>query len=161
MHWFDFSDVKTSRDTTKTPNTRGRGRGAKSDATSRGTRGGRGGRGAGQSNSRTNVVSSAGLFSEGAGDGTTRRLMGRYRSSNDAGETASTLRKPSINKKERVDPKIEQQQMREIYDLDEDPMEGEQMTNEVFGPINLLNRKISFPIANRVDGKIELKFIFS
>lgn len=106
-----YRDVKTSRDTTIV-NVRGRGRGR--------------GRGAARSDggppskiARTsNFVSTSGLFSEGAGDGTTKRLF-RSRFSND--DSAATLRRPTISAKRiKLDPQAEQKHISEIYDLDLD-----------------------------------------
>lgn len=128
-------DVKTSRDTT-TLNSRGRGRGARADRGTRGARGGSRGAAADASGSRNNVVASTGLFSEGAGDGASKRLMSRFRGS-DNSESASTLRRPTINKKERVDPILEQKHIQEIYDLDDDPVEDPALANDHFTPINL------------------------
>lgn len=127
-------DVKTSRDTTNL-NTRGRGRGARADRGTRGARGSSRGAAAGTSGSRNNVVASAGLFSEGAGDGTSKRLLSRFRS-NEPSET-TTMRRPTINKKERVDPVLEQKQMNEIYDLDDDPVEDASIASDKFTPIVL------------------------
>lgn len=122
--------MKTSRDTTSVG--RGRGRGA--------TRGARGGRGAASNaNSKSKVVASSGVFSEGAGDGATKRLMSRYRDAGD-GDSASALRRPMITKKARADPEAEQKHMREIFDLDDDPMNGEdQLETDDFAPINMLS----------------------
>lgn len=129
--------MKTSRDTTTNLNSRGRGRGARADRGSRGARGSS--RGANATGSRSNVVASAGLFSEGAGDGTSKRLLSRFRST-DVTE-ASTLRRPTINKKERADPILEQKHMNEIYDLDDDPTQEGPLLNDNFGPINLIECK--------------------
>lgn len=64
--------------------------------------------------------------------------MSRYRDAND-GESASSLRRPTITKKPKADPEAEQKHMREIYDLDDDPMNGEnQLESDSFAPINLL-----------------------
>lgn len=126
--------MKTSRDTTTIP--RGRGRGA----TVRGERGARG-RGAAQ-NARGSLVTSAGLFSEGAGDGVSRRMMSsRFRSSNEAGES-SQLRRPTIIKKEKLDPMVEQKHIRDIYELDAEPMDDDQeQSNDGLTPINLTQGK--------------------
>lgn len=129
-----FRDVKTSRDTT-TLNSRGRGRGARADRGARGARGSSRGAAAGASGSRSNVVASTGLFSEGAGDGTSKRLLSRFRS-NEPSE-ATTLRRPTINKKERADPVLEQKHMNEIYDLDDDPVEDASLASDKFTPIIL------------------------
>lgn len=124
-----FRDVKTSRDTSAT--TRGRGRGG-----ARGERGARG-RGGGQS-SRGALVSSSGLFSEGAGDGTSRRtLSSRLRGSGESSESAQ-LRRPTIIKKEKHDPLQEQQQIKDIYALDNELMDEEKSSNDSFSPINLI-----------------------
>lgn len=89
-------------------------------------------------NNKSKVIASAGVFSEGAGDGSSKRLMSRYRDTNDS-ESASTLRRPTITKKAKADPEAEQKHIREIFDLDDDPMNGEnQLENDDFGPINML-----------------------
>lgn len=129
--------MKTSRDTTNL-NNRGRSRGARADRGTRGARGGSRGAAAGASTSRNTVVASTGLFSEGAGDGTSKRLLSRFRSSDNGESSSSTLRRPTINKKERPDPILEQKHMNEIYDLDDDPVEDESLANDHFTPINLM-----------------------
>lgn len=135
-----FRDVKTSRDTTNI-NNRGRGRGARADRGTRGARGGSRGASAGATNSRSNVVASTGLFSEGAGDGTSKRLLSRFRGSDNSESSAASLRRPTINKKERADPILEQKHIEEIYDLDDDPVEDESLANDNFAPINLIEGK--------------------
>lgn len=85
------------------------------------------------------MVTSSGLFSEGAGDGTSKRLMSRFRNTTDSGESAATLKRPTIVKKEKVDPTIEQKHIREIYDLDDDLMdEDRSSSSDSFTPINLM-----------------------
>lgn len=130
-------------------NSRGRGRGARGDRGGRGARGagGAGGRGASAaaSSSRSNVVASTGLFSEGAGDGTSKRLMGRFRSSDNSESSSSALRRPTIKKKERIDPTLEQKHIQEIYDLDDDPMEDDSIPNDNLAPINLIDGKSRIP----------------
>lgn len=133
--------MKTSRDTSIT---RGRGRG-------RG-RGGRGrdsgpGRDAGTVNRtpRNTVVASSGLFSEGAGDGTTKHFTRSFRGGGGGDDsTASTLRRPTLSsKREKIDPQAEQKHISEIYDLDmdeTDDMNGDSY-NEQHTPINLLQGK--------------------
>lgn len=144
LNWF-FSylsnrDVKTSRDTSIT-NTRGRGRG----------RGGRSERGRdsgpGTKTPRNSVVASSGLFSEGAGDGTTKRLFRSFRSED---ATPSTLRRPTLSsKREKVDPQAEQKHISEIYDLDLDETDdpADVSTHNYFSPINLCQGKISIPVS--------------
>lgn len=121
--------MKTSRDTSIT-STRGRGRG----------RGGRSERGResgpGIKAPRNTVVSSSSIFSEGAGDGVTKRLFRSFRS-DDATATASTLRRPTLSsKREKVDPQLEKKHISGIYDLDS--------TREYFSPINLCKGIVSF-----------------
>lgn len=119
--------MKTSRDTSIT-NTRGRGRG----------RGGRADRGreTGSKAPRNTVVASSGLFSHGAGDGTTKRLF-RYHANE---PTTSTLRRPTLtSKRVKVDPQAEQKHIAEIYDLEMDEADdhtGSAM-NDYFSPIIL------------------------
>lgn len=126
-------DVKTSRDTSIT-NSRGRGRG----------RGGRSERGresgTGNKTPRNSVVASSGLFSEGAGDGATKRLFRSFRSED---ATPSTLRRPTLSKREKVDPQAEKKHISEIYDLDLDETDDptDVSTNEYFSPINLCQGK--------------------
>lgn len=108
--------MKTSRDTSNS-NVRGRGRG----------RGGRAerGRGVGPGTNvprNPSVVSSSGLFSEGAGDGATKRLFRSFRGADES--TSSSLRRPTLSKKrEKFDPQAEQKHIAEIYDLDMDDID--------------------------------------
>lgn len=139
---FHFRDVKTSRDTT-IQNNRGRGKSTRADrgGSRGGARGTSRGAAAGPTGSRNNVVASTGLFSEGAGDGTSKRLLSRFRGSDNSESSAATLRRPTINKKERADPVLEQKHMNEIYDLDDDPVEDATLANDKFTPINLIEGK--------------------
>lgn len=134
---FFFRDVKTSRDTTIV-NSRGRGtRGARSDRGA--TRGGRGAA-AGSSSSRNAVISQSGLFSEGAGDGTSKRLFRSFRGAGDNESSASSLRKPTLSaKREKLDPVQEQKQISEIYDLDAEDMDEVDMLppSDNFSPLIL------------------------
>lgn len=127
-----YSDVKTSRDTTVNPRGRGGGRGR--GAATRGGRGGQGGRGG--------LIASTGLFSEGAGDGMNKRTMtSRLRSATDAGSDSTQLRRPTIIKKEKIDPMMEQKQIRDIYELDNELMDDDHeqsSSNDGFHPINLI-----------------------
>lgn len=130
-----YRDVKTSRDTTHTTSGRGRVRGGKTER----------GRGA-ATNTRTprnNVISSSGLFSEGAGDTATKQLVRGFRGESSA--SASSLRRPMITvKREKVDPKAERKQIAEIYDLDEDfADEGptQSISSDNFSPIILKQGK--------------------
>lgn len=134
--------MKTSRDTSTGFRGRGSGRGSGSGP-GRG-RGGaqRGARAAGQ-NARGAFVTSSGLFSEGAGDGVTRRSMSRFRSSNDTSESAQ-LRKPTIIKKEKVDLQAEQKHIRDIYELDNELMDDDKLSNDSFNPINLTEGKFHY-----------------
>lgn len=134
-----FSDVKTSRDTSAGSRGRGSGRGSGSGV-GRG-RGGaqRGGPRAGQ-NARGAFVTSSGLFSEGAGDGVTRRSMSRFRSSNDTSDSTQ-LRKPTIIKREKLDPSVEESHIRDIYELDSELMDDDKSSNDSFSPINLMEGK--------------------
>lgn len=125
--------MKTSRDTSK-PNLRGRGRGARTPNDRQN---------ANTSKARNNVVSTVGLFSHGAGDGTSKQL---YRSVRGAGDQASgaALRRPVISaKREKVDPVLEKKQIAEIYDMDEDIEESNagDSTSDIFAPIILAERK--------------------
>lgn len=120
--------MKTSRDTTNT-NTRGRGRG----------RGGRADRGRETvpKAPRNAVVSSSGLFSQGAGDGTTKRLF-RYHANEPT--TTSTLRRPTLtSKRVKIDPQAEQKHIAEIYDLDMDETDEHtgSAISDYFSPIIL------------------------
>lgn len=133
---FFFSDVKTSKDTTFV-NSRGRGRGGRSD------RGGatRGrGAAAGSSNARNSVISQTGLFSQGAGDGTSKRLFRSFRGPGDSESSASSLRRPTIStKREKIDPIQEQKRISEIYDLDADSLDDVEMLppSDNFSPLIL------------------------
>lgn len=112
-------------------NTRGRGRG----------RGGRAeetrGRETGSKAPRNAVVASSGLFSQGAGDGMTKRLF-RYHANEPT--TTTALRRPTLtSKRVKVDPQAEQKHIAEIYDLEmdeEDDHMGSAM-NDYFSPIIL------------------------
>lgn len=132
-----YRDVKTSKDTSK-PNLRGRGRGARTgnDRTNANT-----------SKPRNNVISSVGLFSQGAGDGVTKQLYRSFRGAHDEGATASQLRRPTISaKREKIDPIAEKKKIAEIYDLDEDfdeNNETEAVQEEGFAPIILTERMYS------------------
>lgn len=124
--------MKTSRDTTYKPNLRGRGgRGGKStDRTSSPA----------NAKSRNTVVSTSGLFSEGAGDGTTKRLYRGFRGGNDEATTSANLRRPTYSaKREKVDPQAEKKHITEIYDLDEDFADDatDASPNEIFSPVIL------------------------
>lgn len=125
LHFF-FSDVKTSRDTTVI---RGRGRGERG-------RGERGGRGRGANTSRNNLIASSGLFSEGAGDAAKKSFSSRFRSSGDATD-ASSLRRPTIIKKEKIDPQLEQKHISDIYELESDLIDDNNISNDSFVPISL------------------------
>lgn len=127
--------MKTARDTSAT-NARGRGRG----------RGGRAERGKdsapGSRQPRNTVVSSSGLFSEGAGD-SNKKLFRSFRGG-DESSSASALRRPTISKKrEKIDPQLEMKQMAEIYDLDIDETDEPTgaSTSEIFSPIILSQSK--------------------
>lgn len=125
--------MKTSRDTTK-PNLRGRGRGARTpnDRTN-----------AAASKSRNNLVSTVGLFSQGAGDGTAKQLYRSVRGSSDQASGAA-LRRPVLSaKREKVDPVLEKKQIAEIYDMDEDIEENNagDSTSDIFAPIILAERE--------------------
>lgn len=117
-------------------NARGRGRGRG------GGRSERGGKDSKPANKqpRNAVVSSSGLFSEGAGDGvSTKRLFRSFRGANDDA-TASTLRRPTLSsKREKIDPHVEQKQISEIYDLDADETDDVSSfpTNDFFSPVNI------------------------
>lgn len=120
------SDVKTSRDTSNS-NVRGRGRG----------RGGRAerGRGGGTNTPRNSVVASSGVFSEGAGDGATKRLFSRYRGADES--TASALSRPTLSKKrEKLDPQAERKVLSDIYDLDIDDIDDPSGERREDVPIN-------------------------
>lgn len=133
-------DVKTSRDTS-TSSTRGRGRG-RGGVAARSDRG----KASGPASKapRNAIVASSGLFSEGAGDGSTKRLFRSFRGANDDA-TPSSLRRPTLSsKREKVDPQIEQKHMSEIYDLDEtDDGAVDTSSNDFFSPVNLCQGKIS------------------
>lgn len=132
------SDVKTSRDTTTHARGRGAGgRGAGGRGRGASTRGGRE-RTPGSKNS--SLITSTGLFSEGAGDGMNKRTMSnRIRGANDG--DSSQLRRPTIIKKEKVDPVAEQKQIRDIYELDSEPMDDESAADDGPMPINLIPSK--------------------
>lgn len=133
-----YRDVKTSKDTSIT-NARGRGRG----------RGGKADRGRDTTpknkQPRNAIVSSSGLFSEGAAEG--KQFFRSFRGS-DESATASTLRRPTISsKREKFDPQLELKQIAEIYDLECDDIDGSNAasnTSEQFAPIILNQSKIQF-----------------
>lgn len=132
--------MKTSRDTSVV-NTRGRGRGRGGSVSDRGKASGPGNKA-----SRNTIVASSGLFSEGAGDGTTKRLFRSFRGQSDDA-TPSSLRRPTLSsKREKIDPKIEQKHISEIYDLDEtNDSTADISATDIFSPINLCQGKIYHP----------------
>lgn len=135
--------MKTSRDTSIS-NARGRerGRGGRAER-------GRGG-GSGTNTPRNSVVSSSGLFSEGAGDGSTKRLFRSFRNADES--TSSTLRRPTLSKKrEKLDPLAEQKHISEIYDLDMDDIDNsseaspyDQYSPNQYSPVILSQGKFFF-----------------
>lgn len=133
---FRYRDVKTSRDTS-IANTRGRGRGRGGSVSDRGKASG-----PGNKSSRNTIVASSGVFSEGAGDGSTKRLFRSFRGQSDDA-TASSLRRPTLSaKREKVDPKVEQKHISEIYDLDlTDDGTEDTSASDIFSPINLCQGK--------------------
>lgn len=112
----------------------------------RGARGGRvSDRGRGGTNAKTprnTVISTSGVFSEGAGDSVSRQSK-IFRSDNSS--TASSLRRPTLNvKHEKIDPQAEKKRIAEIYDLDEDFGDDEpaqDITSDPFSPIILRQSK--------------------
>lgn len=131
--------MKTSRDTSIL-NARGRGRGRGGGRVERG----RGGT-SGSKTSRNAVVSSSGVFSEGAGDGATKRLFRSFRGADETNNT--TLRRPTLSmKREKVDPLAEQKHIAEIYDLEMDELEDSSKAdnNEELPPIILNQGKFYF-----------------
>lgn len=129
-------DVKTSRDTSRS-SVRGRGRGAKAPNDRSNSKASRG---------RNNVISTVGLFSQGAGDGTTKQLYRSFRGA-DESSTAAQLRRPTLSaKREKVDPVAERQRIAEIYDLDAELDENnadELMASEMLAPIILTERELT------------------
>lgn len=123
--------MKTSRDTSAGSRGRGGGVGRGRGGAQRGGRE----RAAGP-NSRGSLITSSGLFSEGAGDGVTRRSVSRFRSSNESGESTQ-LRRPTIIKKEKIDHDVEQSHIRDIYELDSELVDDDKSSNDSFSPINL------------------------
>lgn len=140
MLYFRNRDVKTSRDTSLA-NARGRGRGRGGAGASRSDRGKPSVPG---NKMARNTIVSSGLFSEGAGDGTTKRLFRSFRGQNDDA-TSAQLRRPTLSsKREKVDPQAEQKHISEIYDLDEadlDENAPNATENDFFSPINLSQGK--------------------
>ena len=139
--------MKTSRDTSFS-HVRGRGRGRGGGVVERGRGGGT------RTNTRNAVISSSGLFSEGAGDGATKRLFRSFRSADEA--TASALRRPTLSKKrEKFDPQAEKKHMAEIYDMDVDDIDdpsggsggatGGAVINDQYTPI-ILSQSMCFCI---------------
>lgn len=130
--------MKTSRDTTRST-TRGRGRGAKGPNDRSNSNSSRG--------RNNNVISSVGLFSQGAGDGATKQLYRSFRGS-DESSSAAQLRRPTISaKREKIDPVAERQRIAEIYDLDGDVEESngdDLMEGGIYAPIILTERKLRF-----------------
>lgn len=127
--------MKTSRDTSIV-NARGRGRGRGGVGAARSDRGKISG--PGSKAPRNAIVASSGLFSEGAGDGTTKRLFRSFRGQNDD-SSSSSLRRPTLSsKREKIDPQAEQKHISEIYDLDEtDDSVADNFASDFFSPINL------------------------
>lgn len=71
-------------------------------------------------------------------------MSSRIRASNESGD-ATQLRRPTIIKKEKVDPLVEQKQIRDIYDLDNELADDDHSSSsDGFNPINLIegNSKI-------------------
>lgn len=135
---FDYSDVKTSRDTS-IANARGRGRGRGGVGAARSDRGKASG--PGNKAPRNAIVASSGLFSEGAGDGAQKRLFRSFRGQNDD-STTSSLRRPTLStKREKVDPQVEQKHISEIYDLDATDT-PDASASDFFSPVNLCHGKI-------------------
>lgn len=135
--------MKTSRDTSfSNARGRGRGRGGKAER-------GRGG-GSGTNTPRNSVVSSSGLFSEGAGDGSTKRLFRSFRNADES--TAATLRRPTLSKKrEKLDPLAEQKHILEIYDLDMEDIEdqSEILTKDQYSPVILSQGTVFFLLISK------------
>lgn len=152
--FFGFRDVKTSKDTS-VASVRGRGRGRGGGGATRSDRGKTSG--PGTKAPRNTIVSSSGLFSEGAGDGTTKRLFRSFRGPNDDA-TPSSLRRPTLSsKREKVDPQAEQKHISEIYDLDEtDENADDSSIHDFFSPINLRQGKISYTNQNGKYGYIAI-----
>lgn len=120
-------------------NTRGRGRGRGGSVSDRGKAAG-----PGSKTSRNTIVASSGVFSEGAGDGSTKRLFRSFRGQNDDA-TSSSLRRPTLSsKREKIDPKVEQKHISEIYDLDEtDDGTADCSATDIFSPVNLCQGKFT------------------
>lgn len=153
VFFFQYRDVKTSRDTS-VANTRGRGRGRGGAGAGRSDRGKASG--PGSKAPRNAIVASSGLFSEGAGDGSTKRLFRSFRGQNDDA-TPSSLRRPTLSsKREKIDPQAEQKHISEIYDLDET---DDCIITDVFSPINLTQGKKSNEIP-AMTAKLKLNFRF-
>lgn len=147
---FQYRDVKTSRDTS-IANARGRGRGRGGAGAVRSDRGKVSG--PGSKAPRNTIVSSSGLFSEGAGDGSQKRLFRSFRGPNDDA-TPSTLRRPTLSsKREKIDLQAEQKHISEIYDLDEtDDCTADASSSDFFSPINLCKGKTYQP--NKYDAAV-------
>ncbi|XP_073838687.1 RNA polymerase III subunit C53 isoform X2 [Musca autumnalis] len=107
------TNVKTSKDTTQMRG-RGRGRGAERGAGRGGGRGGRGG--------ASNLIQTAGVFSEGAGAVNIRKTTSSSGYSRDVDDSPSAMRKPTIFKTEKkLDLKAELARDKDILKgLDDD-----------------------------------------
>lgn len=149
--------MKTSRDTS-IANARGRGRGRGGVGAARSDRGKASG--PGSKAPRNTIVASSGVFSEGAGDGSQKRLFRSFRGANDDA-TPSTLRRPTLSsKREKIDPQAERKHISEIYDLDEtDDCVADASSSEFFSPINLCKGKTHYP--SRCDATVSNAIFFA
>lgn len=69
--------------------------------------------------------------------------MSRFRGSNNSGDSAATLRRPTLVKKEKLDPLLEQKHIKDLYDLEDDVTMDDDtaISSDSFTPINLLDGK--------------------
>lgn len=85
------------------------------------------------------------MFSEGAGDLSTKQLFRSFRG--ESSPSASSLRRPMLTtKREKIDPQAERKQIAEIYDLDEDFADespAQFISSDNFSPIILQQGKTS------------------
>ncbi|XP_058976241.1 uncharacterized protein LOC101894150 isoform X1 [Musca domestica] len=118
------TNVKTSKDTTQMRG-RGRGRGADRGAGRGGSRGGRGG--------ASNLIQTAGVFSEGAGAVNIRKTTNSSGYSRDVDDSPSAMRKPTIFKTEKkMDLKAELARDKDILrGLDDDEEEDDEQKTDM------------------------------
>ena len=127
-----FRNVKTSKDTSL--------RGRRNFTKGERGRGGKAGGGRGN-----NLIQTAGVFSEGAGDGALKKTMTFRNSYADDSPSASQMRRPTINKNldNKIDVHKEAQNLRDFLgDSDEDFDYNQKTDLDSTIPVKLSNGKV-------------------